>query len=92
MKELYFNKPESADVTFRVEGRTIYAHKVLLSARCNVMAAMFGGHFIEGQSSLSEVNIPDTSAECFLALLEYLYTDHSPIEEIEVMGLVVLAD
>ncbi|XP_021345146.1 rho-related protein racA-like [Mizuhopecten yessoensis] len=92
MKELYFNNPEMADVAFRVEGRTIYAHKVVLSARCKVMAAMFGGHFVEGQATLSEVDIPATSAECFLALLEYLYTDHSPIEEIDVVGLVVLSD
>ncbi|XP_033732152.1 rho-related protein racA-like [Pecten maximus] len=92
MKELYFNKPEMADVAFRVEGRTIYAHKTVLTARCKVMAAMFGGHFVEGKSALSEVEIPATSAECFLALLEYLYTDHSPIEDIEVVGLVVLAD
>ncbi|XP_069121947.1 rho-related protein racA-like isoform X2 [Argopecten irradians] len=92
MKELYFNKPDMADVAFRVEGRTIYAHKTVLTARCKVMAAMFGGGFVEGQSSLSEVEIPASTAECFLALLEYLYTDHSPIEEIEVVGLLVLAD
>ncbi|OWF34062.1 rho-related protein racA-like [Mizuhopecten yessoensis] len=92
MKELYFNNPEMADVAFNVEGRKIYAHKCVLSARCEIMSAMFRGHFVEGQTTISEVNIPDTSAECFLALLEYLYTDHSPIEEIEVMELLVLAD
>ncbi|XP_033732155.1 rho-related protein racA-like [Pecten maximus] len=92
MKELYFNKPETADVAFVVEGRRIYAHKSVLSARCETMAAMFGGHFAEGQAPLSEVDILATSAECFLALMEYLYTDHSPIEDVDVMGLVVLAD
>ncbi|OWF34060.1 rho-related protein racA-like [Mizuhopecten yessoensis] len=92
MKEIYFNKPEMADVTFKVEGRTIYAHKSVLCTRCRTMAAMFGDRFVEGQATISEVNIPDTSAECFLALLEYLYTDHAPAEDIEATELLVLAD
>lgn len=28
----------------------------------------------------------------FLALLEYLYTDHAPIEEADVIGILILAD
>ncbi|XP_060077823.1 rho-related protein racA-like [Ylistrum balloti] len=92
MKELYFNKPETADVTFNVEGIKVYAHKSVLTARCEIMAAMFRGHFAEGQTTISMVDIPATSVECFLALLEYLYTDQAPIEDIEVMELIVLAD
>jgi Rho family protein len=30
--------------------------------------------------------------ECFLALLEYMYTDHSPIQENDSVGIMVLAD
>ena len=30
--------------------------------------------------------------ECFLALLEYMYTDHSPIKENDSVGIMVLAD
>ncbi|XP_033732154.1 rho-related protein racA-like [Pecten maximus] len=92
MKELYFNKPETADVAFIVEGGPAYAHKSVLSARCEIMAAMFGGQFAEGRSTVSEVNIPDTSAECFMTLLEYLYTDYAQIEEVNVMELLVVAD
>jgi Rho family protein len=36
--------------------------------------------------------IPNTSVECFLALLEYMYTDHSPIKENDSVGIMVLAD
>ena len=38
------------------------------------------------------MNIPDTPVDTFLALLEYLYTDHSPIEEGDSVGILVLAD
>lgn len=92
MKELYFNSPEMADITFSIEGKRVYAHKSVLSARCETMAVMFGGQFAEGQTAMSEVEIPDASAECFLALLEYLYTDYAPSEDVDVMELVVLAD
>lgn len=36
--------------------------------------------------------IPNTSVECFLAFLEYLYTDHAPIEDTDSVGIMVLAD
>ena len=41
---------------------------------------------------LFQIKIHGTSAECFLAFLEYLYTDHSPIEETDAVGLLVVAD
>lgn len=30
------------------QGTKVYAHKVVLAARCDVMAAMFSGNFSEG--------------------------------------------
>ena len=39
-----------------------------------------------------QVRIEDVSLECFLALLEYLYTDHAPIEEGDAVGILVAAD
>ncbi|XP_071157447.1 rho-related protein racA-like [Mytilus edulis] len=93
MKTLFFNKPSCCDVIFRVEDQSIYANKVVLCARCPVMAAMFSGKFVESDNEiLTEVKIPNTSVECFLALLEYMYTDHAPIEETDSVGIVVLAD
>ncbi|VDI62241.1 Hypothetical predicted protein [Mytilus galloprovincialis] len=93
MKTLFFNKPSCCDVIFKVEDQSIYASKVVLCARCPVMAAMFSGKFVESDNEiLTEVKIPNTSVECFLALLEYMYTDHAPIEETDSVGIVVLAD
>ncbi|XP_067687391.1 rho-related protein racA-like [Haliotis asinina] len=93
MKELYFNQPESADVVFDVGGSQVYAHKVVLMSRCDVMAAMFGGAFKEAfQPGMSKLKIQNTTCECLLALLEYLYTDHAPIEGGDAVGILVLAD
>ncbi|XP_048237534.1 rho-related protein racA-like [Haliotis rufescens] len=93
MKELYFNQPEEADVVFDIGGFEVYAHKVVLMSRCDVMAAMFGGAFMEAfQSGMCKVKIPNTSYECLLALLEYIYTDHAPIEGGDAVGILVLAD
>ena len=39
-----------------------------------------------------QIRIEDVSLECFLALLEYLYTDHAPIEEGDAVGILVAAD
>ncbi|XP_060078518.1 rho-related protein racA-like [Ylistrum balloti] len=89
MKDLYFNKPETADVTFKVEGRNVYAHKSVLTARCKNMAVTIQGSCVKDQSSILEVA---TTSECFLALLEYLYTDQAPIEQTDVISLIVLAD
>ncbi|XP_021345136.1 rho-related protein racA-like [Mizuhopecten yessoensis] len=91
MKDLYFNKPETADVVFKVGGK-IYCHKCVLSARCKLMAAMFGNRFEKDEAITSEVDIPATSAECFQALLEYLYSDHAPTDETDGFELICLAD
>ncbi|XP_045160594.2 rho-related protein racA-like isoform X2 [Mercenaria mercenaria] len=92
LKELFFNQPERSDVVFNVEGKYIYAHKCILSARCDVMSAMFSGNFVESKNNRTEIHIPNTTEETFLAFLEYLYTDHSPIEENDAVGILVLAD
>eukprot|EP00118_Oscarella_pearsei_P021081 m.234370 g.234370 ORF g.234370 m.234370 type:complete len:468 (+) comp40109_c0_seq16:1043-2446(+) len=89
-KQLFLNESILADVSFKVDGTNIPAHSTVLTARCEVMAAMFGGSFAESQSK--GVEITGTSLECFLALLEYLYTDHAPVEETDSVGLLVLAN
>ena len=53
MKDLFFNKTLYSDITFVVNGQKIPAHRCVLSARCEVMSAMFSGHFVE--SKITEV-------------------------------------
>ncbi|XP_052774925.1 rho-related protein racA-like [Mya arenaria] len=92
MKQLFFNNADGADVVFNVGGSHIYANKCVLSTRCDVMAAMFSGNFVESKSNMTEIHIPNTTEETFLAFLEYLYTDHSPIEDSDAVVIIVLAD
>ena len=48
-KQLYFNQDFMSDLAFNVEGQRIPAHCALLSARCDVLAAMLSGNFREGR-------------------------------------------
>ncbi|CAL1534791.1 unnamed protein product [Lymnaea stagnalis] len=94
MKELFFNQNANADIIFNVEGDQIFAHKIVLCTRNDVMAAMLSGNFMEGNNeSIAQVNIPHANKENFIALLEYLYTDHAPLEEsTDLVGVLSLAD
>lgn len=40
---------------FFFTGTNVYAHKCVLAARCEVMAAMFSGNFVETRSNKTEV-------------------------------------
>ena len=49
-KQIFLNKRLLADVSFIVDGQVIPAHSAILTARCDVMAAMFGGSFSESDT------------------------------------------
>merc|ERR1711920_726577 len=73
------NSPDFSDITFVVEGKRIYAHKAILVAQCEHFHAMFsGGRFAE--ASKSEIEIPNWSYTAFVAMVEWLYTGHTPRE------------
>ena len=44
-------QPLLSDISFRVEDTLVHAHKLVLCARCDVMAAMLTGGFMESQSN-----------------------------------------
>ncbi|KAK1174222.1 rho-related BTB domain-containing protein 3-like [Acipenser oxyrinchus oxyrinchus] len=68
-----FNSPVLTDVIFKVQGVLMPAHRAVLAARCEVMAAMFNGNYAEANSCV--VPIHSVSKDTFLSFLEYLYTD-----------------
>jgi len=90
LKQTFFKKAMLADFTFKVEGRIINGHKAVLKARSPVISAMFSGFFAE--SAHKEVVIEDASFDCFSAMLEYIYTEHAPIEDVDSLELLVLAN
>ncbi|XP_072137411.1 rho-related BTB domain-containing protein 3 [Mobula birostris] len=88
---LFLKNPDLADVIFKVQGTCIYAHKAVLVARCEVMAAMFSGNYIETQAC--HVPIHGVSKETFLSFLEYLYTDSCCTGSIlQAMALLICAE
>lgn len=56
MKSLFLNKSTLSDVQFMVEEKKVFAHKAVLMARCDVMAAMLGGAFMESEQSATVGN------------------------------------
>ena len=70
------NSPEFADIVFIVEGRRIYAHKIVLSIASVVYRAMFRTEFREKVTARPEIEIPNCTYDVFLSILEYIYTGH----------------
>ncbi|EAZ16124.1 BTB/POZ and MATH domain-containing protein 2-like [Oryza sativa Japonica Group] len=70
---------DGADVTFRVAGEDVRAHRYILAARSPVFKAELFGQMKESSSSSNTVmNVDDMEAEVFRALLAFIYTDALP--------------
>jgi hypothetical protein len=71
------NNPLYSDLTFRVQGRTICAHRVIVFSRCLHLRriALMLTRFAR-RSTHDEIVIDNVEYHVFLALLHYLYTDH----------------
>jgi hypothetical protein len=89
-KYLFFDKELYSDFKIQVMDRFIPVHKAVITARCDVLSASFSGGFKESRTNT--ISISDCAAETFLPLLEYIYTEHAPIEEGDAIGLLMLAD
>nr|XP_046195961.1 rho-related BTB domain-containing protein 3 isoform X1 [Oncorhynchus gorbuscha]XP_046195965.1 rho-related BTB domain-containing protein 3 isoform X1 [Oncorhynchus gorbuscha] len=86
-----FNSPLYSDVIFMVQGSVLPAHRAVLVARCDVMAAMFSGKYAEARSRV--VPIHGVSSDTFLSFLEYLYTDTCcPASVLQAMAVLVCAE
>ena len=70
-KKLVNNK-DFSDIQFVCEGKTIYAHLLILSVRCTILASMFTNGMKESHSKIAE--ILDIPFDPFLLFLEYIYT------------------
>ncbi|PNH10561.1 ARM REPEAT PROTEIN INTERACTING WITH ABF2 [Tetrabaena socialis] len=68
----YVNNPTLADITFNVEGRRFYAHRIALLASSEAFRAMFSGGYREKDAD--SVDIPNISWSVFEAMMRFVYT------------------
>lgn len=87
----FYNDEEFSDVTFIVEGREIYGHKLILSLVSDCFQAMFTtkhgggtGGFRESSSDCTEIEIPNCTYDAFLTMIEYIYTGETPKVDVAV--------
>jgi hypothetical protein len=74
----FYNDEEFSDVTFLVEGRKVYGHKLVLSTVSDCFRAMFMTGFRESGSEKAEIEIPNCSHGSFVTMMEYIYTGKGP--------------
>ncbi|XP_014216042.1 rho-related BTB domain-containing protein 1 isoform X2 [Copidosoma floridanum] len=80
-----------ADVVFELDDGCLPAHRAILTARCDMMKAMFSGDFRE--SSAKIIAFPGVREYTFHKLLCYLYTDEVPaISSVRCLNLLELAN
>ena len=86
--EQAFDDKSTADITFKVNGVQIYAHKAILKIRSQYFQGMFRSPFTESTQDVIEVS--QFSYDVYRAFLEFLYTDQinmEPEDAIHVMDL-----
>ena len=85
----FVNNDMLSDIAFIVDGRKVYAHKLLCS-RCLYFHNMFTGEYRESRAS--EIAIEDVRYDIFLLFLEFLYTDRVSVTVDVAMDLFQVAD
>ncbi|XP_069608077.1 rho-related BTB domain-containing protein 3 isoform X1 [Ranitomeya imitator] len=87
----FFNNMSLADLHFQVQDTKIPAHRAVLVARCEVMAAMLTGNYMEANCIL--IPVKGISKDTFLAFLEYIYTDTCcPASVLQAMSLLICSE
>jgi hypothetical protein len=70
--EKYVNNSTLSDVTFLVEGKLFYAHRICLLASSDAFRAMFDGGYREKDAK--DIEIPNIKWEVFELMMRYIYT------------------
>ena len=68
----YVGKKQSSDVTFLIEGREFYAHKIALQANSEIFKSMFQGDYREKDAT--SIPIPNIRWPVFEAMITCMYT------------------
>ncbi|XP_024973696.1 ARM REPEAT PROTEIN INTERACTING WITH ABF2 isoform X2 [Cynara cardunculus var. scolymus] len=70
--EQYVNNPTLSDVTFLIEGKRFYAHRICLLASSDAFRAMFDGGYREKDAK--DIEIPNIRWDVFELMMRYIYT------------------
>jgi len=89
LEQLFINR-SGTDICFVVDGKEIKAHKLLLSARSPVFAAMLESGMKETVEN--RVKIDDIAPDIFEALLRSIYTDRVDLTKIDPKDLLAAAN
>ncbi|EXC17557.1 Arm repeat protein interacting with abf2 [Morus notabilis] len=88
--EQYVNSPTLSDVTFLVEGKRFYAHRICLLASSDAFRAMFDGGYREKDAR--DIEIPDIKWEVFELMMRFIYTGSIDIATDIAQDLLRVAD
>jgi speckle-type POZ protein len=83
------------DVEFVVEGRSIYAHRVILILSSEKFKMQFLGHFQESNQGKIKIKVEDYSFDTYKTFLSYLYTTKINLQSADLdvlLELIRLAD
>ncbi|EFJ27678.1 hypothetical protein SELMODRAFT_441407 [Selaginella moellendorffii] len=73
----YVNNSTLSDVTFLVEGRRFYAHRIALLASSDAFRAMFDGGYKEKEAK--DIEIPNISWKVFEMMMRFIYEGQAEI-------------
>uniref|UniRef100_A0A2D4HNN9 BTB domain-containing protein n=1 Tax=Micrurus lemniscatus lemniscatus TaxID=129467 RepID=A0A2D4HNN9_MICLE len=79
-----FDRPETSDLKFRVDGKFIYVHKAVLKIRCEHFRTMFQSYWNEDEKEV--IDVDQFSYPVYRAFLEYLYTDNIDLPPEDAIG------
>ncbi|KFK25551.1 hypothetical protein AALP_AA8G129600 [Arabis alpina] len=88
--EEFVNNPSMSDVTFLIDGKEFYAHKIGLVASSDIFRAMFDGLYKERNAQ--NVEIPNITWAVFELMMRFIYTGRVNIPKHLAQELLVAAD
>ncbi|KAK8928215.1 ARM REPEAT PROTEIN INTERACTING WITH ABF2 [Platanthera zijinensis] len=88
--ERFVNSSTISDVTFLVEGKRFYAHRIALLASSDAFRAMFDGGYRE--KDMRDIEIPNIKWEVFELMMRFIYTGSVEISPDVAQDLLRAAD
>ncbi|KAM9495827.1 LOW QUALITY PROTEIN: ankyrin repeat and BTB/POZ domain-containing protein 2 [Clarias gariepinus] len=86
----FLNNQEMSDVTFVVEGKPFYAHRVLLITASERFKSLLGSSSTEGSQHCKQIEISEVKYNIFQVMMSYLYSGGSETLNLTVPELLEL--